>query len=475
MVQMPHKYVWIAPKNKSECELVNKLNLANMYEFSEGEFAYLRNSKIEIRPILLISKSESLLEYAKILELLQCGEIFLIVEQSYIESNYSSIKDVFKKHKFQFYCLVNKTLGFEAKSDLKYFTSELDIYFNIHEIDFFWPDLCFTEEKFLRFCRKHPQRKIFPLPIPLYNSDACVQTCFSEIGTVLLDGKNIKTELSIIIPHYDNTENLILSLFNLSHEISKLRFTVELIIIDDGSPNFSILNEIQQLEFSNIKILQMPRSKSREMGDCAYRAGLARNFGVEHANSEKLLFLDCDILIDCELISNIIQQLGIFDLIMPERLQLKDSIKKKYEQIDPDLDINFQSSPYWKHFYETTKDWNSLKDKWKYVSTYCLAITRANFYKIGPFSCSFVCYGCEDVDLGYKANKLNFQFHLIKKNVFHIQPKIKRSEYEFNAIKRRKILLQSYYYLYLNHFESDIYDTLIADHIDYVEQSLNLT
>lgn len=84
---------------------------------------------------------------------------------------------------------------------------------------------------------------------------------------------------SLIIPHYSEVDRLRRLLFSLP-----TRSDLQIIVIDDCSPNQTGLNEVKQ-QFAYVKFLSTPNNSG---------AGAARNIGLQHAAGEFVLFADAD-------------------------------------------------------------------------------------------------------------------------------------------------------------------------------------
>ncbi len=468
---MSYKYIWIPPAHKSECEIVDRLSLQNIYFFKEYDFLHLKENKVELRGIFLASSGDDLHYYKTHLDLNDFSEFNLLTLPSFLTEATQFKNEYLNNIRVNIFCLFDEDCKLGEFQDIRYFTNDINLYFSHSNVQFFWPDLSYSESKLLALSKYESYRKLEILPIPIYNPDANSQTNFNSIGEVLYARRNLKADLSIIIPHYDNRYNLEFTIINLAEQIKFSKYQIEIIIVDDGTQAFEISSLLTLSEDLNLLILKMPRYVPRTMGDQSYRAGIARNFGVEYSLSEKILFLDCDMLIQEDLISKVIVSLDQYDLLLPQRYQLKPGVKKKYSKLDLETDIDFSATPYWVDFYKNTTDWNQVHNKWKYVSTYCLGITKKNFYRIGPFSNSFVRYGCEDVDLGFRAYLLGLKFQLLTNHVYHLQPLKSRSEFEFDVVQRKNLLWRSYYIFYRLHYDIDIFDDLISPVLNWIRSN----
>lgn len=218
--------------------------------------------------------------------------------------------------------------------------------------------------------------------------------------------------VSIVIPVYNRKEKLGKTLAALTHSTYPLDL-MEIIIADDGSSD-----EPDQLveQFQNFFPI-----KYVSQSDKGFRAARIRNKGVDEATHEDLIFLDCDMLPEPTLVEAFMKYLHVSDkvvLLGGRRYVNTDaySIQDVLEDIEPILALPSQcadtgSGPErdepptedWR--YEIYRNTDNLKNEKYPFNTYCagnIGISKALFKQVGGFDESFVHWGMEDTEIGYR-------------------------------------------------------------------------
>lgn len=283
---------------------------------------------------------------------------------------------------------------------------------------------------------------------------------------------------SIIIPTYNNKYFLGNVLEHLC-KLSALPAWFEVLIIDDGSSDDSS-SYIQSLHAGsvnkiNIKYFYWPREHDRRSGDDYFRAGQARNFGASQAQGQHLVFLDSDILVPENFIEELDRSFETFDVIQFARWhipaqQSNAGSQYSYFKSHPEQ-LFIEEQAYWGPLF-TKSRWDELPVFWKYTCTYCLAIKKDDFFKAGRFNRTFVSYGFEDTDLGYRLYKLGKKFYLNKLPCLHLTPEKDKSEYSHSKIVRHMILSKSAKRFFLNQLDITIYDEFkhfMLDEISFID------
>lgn len=249
-------------------------------------------------------------------------------------------------------------------------------------------------------------------------------------------------ELSVIIPHHRDLENLAHVLCRLNTQSVSGR-SFEVVVVDnaveaDLIPEAARRGLILANPKLDLRILTV-KALSRDH----YLSGHARNFGVLNSRGAKLLFLDSDILVGSEFIANLLKRLNETDVIMAKRQMLVSDFAaavKSVEDIEPS-DV-YREDDYWEG-YKAARQWTDLADYWKYSCTYCFALKRENWLRSGPFDPQFMMYGFEDVDLGFRLYRRGLRFGFINDTVYHLYPRKDLHNYHLDGGKRAEALARS--------------------------------
>ncbi len=234
-----------------------------------------------------------------------------------------------------------------------------------------------------------------------------------------------KIYFSIIIPSYNSEKRLIRSLKRLALQ-NYPRDEYEIIAVDDGSSDNTrraLRRFMESRPSLNFKAVYFPRVIERKAGDGRFRAGLARNLGVRQSSGAALVFLDADILLPPDALQKLKEDRKRADVILIKRHHLKAKAPLKdlfYDHSKLKGWHYIEEKSYWGDFYQ--KGFSQVKPLWKYVASYGLSVSRESFQAVGGFGKSFIFYGFEDTDLGYKLFKQNKKFLLSDILAYHQPP-----------------------------------------------------
>mgnify|MGYP006084512817 CR=1 FL=1 len=218
--------------------------------------------------------------------------------------------------------------------------------------------------------------------------------------------------VSIVIPVYNRIEKLGKTIAALTHSTYPLNL-MEIIIADDGSSDNPEQLVEQFQTFFPIKYVQQ--------SDKGFRAARIRNKGVALASHEDLIFLDCDMLPEPTLVEGFMKYLHVSNKIVllgGRRYVNTDaySIQDVMNDIEPILNLPSQCADTGRGPEKDeppTEDWryaiyrNSdyLKNEIHPFNNYCagnIGISKQLFLDVGGFDESFVHWGMEDTEIGYR-------------------------------------------------------------------------
>jgi glycosyltransferase involved in cell wall biosynthesis len=270
-------------------------------------------------------------------------------------------------------------------------------------------------------------------------------------------------KISVIIPTY-NVGELARNVLRHLLTQSLARSDYEIILVDDGSTDKTqeivrgfLAPEKGQVNFS---LIHYPRTRPRRMGDSTFRAGLARNLGVKHSRGRILAFLDSDMIVPGNYLEKRVFDHERYDVIQSVRHHLRPHVDQafaSYLEIDDKSDTYIHEASYWGKFFEWS-DWMAAPFFWKYTCTYALSVKREQFKRVGWFKRSFVQYGFEDTDLGYRLAKIGCSFYLCKTPLYHMSSASERIEDANSAWRRRMLLSRTAKTFYRNHLDEGIFE-----------------
>ena len=218
--------------------------------------------------------------------------------------------------------------------------------------------------------------------------------------------------VSIIIPVYNRLEKLGKTIAALTHSTYPLEL-MEVVIADDGSSDHPEQLVDRFSSFFSIKYVGQ--------SDKGFRAARIRNKGVAAASHDALIFLDCDMLPEPTLVEAFMKYLHVSErlvLLGGRRYVNTDhfSIQDVIDNIQPVLDLPSQCADTGRgpeRDEPPTEDWryaiyrksDNLKNVKYPFNTYCagnIGLSKSLFNQVGGFDESFVHWGMEDTEIGYR-------------------------------------------------------------------------
>ncbi|MHA1249022.1 MAG: polyprenol monophosphomannose synthase [Candidatus Helarchaeota archaeon] len=121
----------------------------------------------------------------------------------------------------------------------------------------------------------------------------------------------MKNLISIVIPTYNEVDNLGLIIEKINHVMKTYKFNFEIIIIDDNSPDGTgILADQLSKKYKNMKVIH--RKEKTGLGD-AYKSGF------KEARGDIIFEIDCDLSHDPNDIPRFITAIKNYDVIVGSR------------------------------------------------------------------------------------------------------------------------------------------------------------
>lgn len=238
---------------------------------------------------------------------------------------------------------------------------------------------------------------------------------------------------SVIIPVYNREDHLKLCLENLSvQDISANQY--EIIVVDDHSSDQSAS---VASTFPNVTLVTLT-------GDDDRGPSHARNRGLNVSTGEIVIFIDSDILVGRDFISNHLKyhNKSSNTVVLGARRHLKDSETKIREDSKPDSrEVLLKSY---------SQDINFLSAPWSICYT-CNVSLDANLAKYNMFNNDFKGWGIEDIEWGFRLHKSNVNWLFSTSTVgYHIYHDRSMNDERFKKWK------QNYRFFLSLHPEKDV-------------------
>lgn len=218
-----------------------------------------------------------------------------------------------------------------------------------------------------------------------------------------------RLDASVVVPYYDDQTRLTLLMAALAQQRGGVRF--EVVIADDGSPVQPTVPG--DLGF-DCRVVRQP--------DTGFRAAAARNLGVTRARADLLLFLDGDTLPTAGYLRSMVDRLRAIDdghgsLVVGRRrhadlrtigrAQVLRFLRQDPATAGPDgpAGLPILDDPAWlRRGYARTDNLDSAgEEDFRLVISAVLGLDRRLWQATGGFDGSFVGYGGEDWDLGWRS------------------------------------------------------------------------
>lgn len=217
---------------------------------------------------------------------------------------------------------------------------------------------------------------------------------------------------SIVIPTYNNHENLKILLASLDCQIKDKTFNFEVVVVDDGSkiPLENIITRSYSL--FTLKIIRIERnafsSRSR-----------ARNEGWKYASGKFIAFLDSDIVVKADYLKQLERYFSVNSnfFVIGNRIHTKKILSEAdlYSGVtfrDPIFNkTDFQSLDYrFLVFSSLSYNAAAIENVWLHAYSCNIALSSKNLELIHGFDESFLDWGLEDLELAYRAGLMGVEF-----------------------------------------------------------------
>ncbi|WP_273415175.1 glycosyltransferase family 2 protein [Corynebacterium appendicis] len=178
--------------------------------------------------------------------------------------------------------------------------------------------------------------------------------------------------ISVVIPHYNDPENL--ARVVAAVRAQDVADEVEIIVADDGSD----------------QVPDVPGATVVTQDDRGFRAAAARNLGASHARGDILAFLDGDTVPEPGYLAAATRHVAADPRAVVVGTRLTGT-----ERTEPQWLIDAWRST---HHLSSPDD-----TSWRFIISSVLTCSRDFFERIGGFDGSFVGYGGEDWEFGFRA------------------------------------------------------------------------
>ena len=190
--------------------------------------------------------------------------------------------------------------------------------------------------------------------------------------------------ISVVMPTFNRRDALEVVLPALARQ-SYPSEKFEIILVDSGSSD-GTAGLIKELALSNLRFFVMDENRGRSG---------ARNRGIQEARGDYVLFTDADIIADENLLASHAEFQRTFPSSAAVGCEVQVNTLEEYEHAKKEEDARRTLHP--PHRKRLT---------WLYFLTGNAFVPRESLVKAGMFDESFTGYGHEDLELGYRLERL---------------------------------------------------------------------
>ena len=257
-----------------------------------------------------------------------------------------------------------------------------------------------------------------------------------------------KKGISVIIPTFNRIDYLYPTLICLLNQ--NTNFNYEILIVDSGEDETEKIIKILKLNDKENKIIykKIKRNTNRS---------LIRNIGAKISKFDILCFLDNDMLVQPTFIQDHFDE----HLKTPHLIALG----KRHSLLNFDFSVfgeddlikNFTELSRLPAYYDERDNLNIGIQPWRFVFTHSVSLEKKDFYEAGGFNIKFGNnWGYEDLELGFRLQKIGCKFKLLENIVSYHQPHFIQSLNEQHSTKENSKL----FFKLHNCFEIELYNAL---------------
>jgi|GEM_PF-1949595 len=271
-------------------------------------------------------------------------------------------------------------------------------------------------------------------------------------------------KISVIIPSRNRAEQVLYCISALTQQTLSPR-NFEIIIVDDGSTDNTEKN-IKKLQKENpshnIRLVSIKRK------DKKFRAAVARNVGAKRAKGDVLLFIDSDIISEPHMLENHLKHfkkanrkvtvMGYrFSILEQFHLIIFDLIKKRQLDKIKDIPLLFDiREPEESKFRLSVAKLGEEHIPWRHYHSHNISMTKKVFHKVGGFDETFVGWGDEDIELGYRLWKHGCDFYFDREVIgFHLDHPVNQKSAIISQFSNKRRVIGKHQSLELELFNDD--------------------
>ncbi|HEY9840393.1 MAG TPA: glycosyltransferase [Candidatus Obscuribacterales bacterium] len=243
-------------------------------------------------------------------------------------------------------------------------------------------------------------------------------------------------KISLIIPTYNRARNLKNCLESLTWQDEK---AFEVIVCDDGSSD-----KTREVALSYTDRLNL---RYRWQEDLGFRAGEARNLGLQAARGKLIVFLDSDLVVPPDFVrahaeaharhgkSRIVVNSFVWRMLESDDADLglppSEYIPRHKDILKPDSRTRYE-------IFER----NEPVEETYFLDSNALSIKREDLALVGAFDPEFIGWGHEDTELGYRIARFGFKLAFIRAEAYHQFHSVSETKEDERAVNWKRLTVK---------------------------------